>query len=203
MDQPMESGKAFQRARKNMRNFLIHALAAVLLACFAPLPASAATPAGRIEVSFLYLEPGSVDPTYHTAIWLEDTTGKLVQTLFVSNELSTTYYESGKACPDWVKQAGWAKATRSLINAVTGPTPNVSSGMMSFDLGEKGIAPGKYRFRFQVNINDDYNVLFQGDLVVGNSEQELKIETLYLPSKPDIGTDVVKDVKAHYYPATN
>ncbi len=186
-----------------MRNFLIYALAAVWLAFFAPLPASAATPAGRIEVQFVYLEPGSVDPTYHTAMWLEDTKDKMVQTLFVSSDLSETYYESGTACPDWVKQAGWAKAPRSLINAVTGPTPNVSAGMMPFDLRKLGVAPGKYKFRFEVNIDKEYNVLFQGDLVVGDSEQELKIETLYLPSKPDIGTDVVKDVKVHYYPAAN
>jgi hypothetical protein len=137
-----------------MRTLLIYTLAAVLLACFAPLWASAA-PAGRIEVNFLYLEPGeSTDPTYHTAMWIEDAKGKMVQTLFVSNELSTTYYETGKACPDWVKQSGWAKAPRSLINAVTGPTPNVSEGMMSFDLGKLGIEPGKYKFRFEVNIDD-------------------------------------------------
>jgi hypothetical protein len=183
-----------------MRTLLIYTLAAVLLACFAPLWASAA-PAGRIEVSFLYLEPGgSVDPTYHTAMWIEDAKGKMVQTLFVSNELSTTYYETGKACPDWVKQAGWAKAPRSLINAVTGPTPNVSEGTMSFDLGKPGIEPGKYKFRLEVNIDEKYNVLFQGDFEIGNSEQELKMETLYLPSKPETGTDVVKNVKAHYFP---
>jgi hypothetical protein len=90
-----------------------------------------------------------------------------------------------------------------LVNAATGPTPNVSAGMMPFDLEKFKVAPGKYKFRFEVNIDDRNNVLFQGDLEVGDSEQELKIETLYLPSKPDIGTDVVKDVVVHYYPAKN
>jgi hypothetical protein len=151
----------------------------------------------------VYLDPGSIDPTYHTAMWLEDAKGNMAQTLFVSNDLSTNYYETGKACPDWVKQAGWAKAPQSTVNAVTGPTPNISAGMMSFDLGKFKIAPGKYKFRFEVNIDEQNNVLFQGDLEVSDSEQELKIETLYLPSKPDIGTDVVKNVAAHYYPAKN
>lgn len=184
-----------------MRRFVTYALAACFLACFAPMAAFGAGQAGRIEVQFVYLEPGSIDPTYHTAMWLEDAKGNMVQTLFVSNNLSTTEYESGKACPDWVKQAGWVKAPRSLVNAVTGPTPNISAGIMSFDLAKFKIAPGKYKFRFEVNIDEQNNVLFQGDLEAGDSVQELKIETLYLPSKPDIGTDVVKDVKVHYYPA--
>jgi len=171
--------------------------------CFALLtsPALAAAPAGRIEVQFQYVGSGSVDPTYHTCICLEDSDGKMVRTLFVSNELSATVHKTGKACPDWVKQADWDKAPRSLVNAVAGPTPNVSSAMMPFDLGQLGIAPGTYRFRFEVNIDDQFNVLAQGDLVVGDFEAEVKIETQYLPSKPPIGTDVVKDVRVHYYPA--
>lgn len=182
-----------------MRKFVICALAA----CFTSMAAFGANPAGRIEVRFVYLDPGTIDPTYHTAMWLEDAKGNMVQTLFVSNDLSTTYYQTGKACPDWVKQSGWAKAPRSLVNAVTGPTPNVSAGTMPFDLAKFKVPPGKYKFRFEVNIDDQNNVLFQGDLEVGDAEQELKIETLYLPSKPDIGTDVVKDVGVHYYPAKN
>jgi hypothetical protein len=200
MDPPSEGGKAFQKWRKNMRNCLILALAIVLMICFAPLPASAESTAGRIEVHFVYLEPGSEDPTYHTAIWLEDMDGKIAQTLFVSINLSEADYKTG-ACPDWAKQAGWEKAPKSLVNAVTGPTPDVAEGMMPFDLGRFDVAPGKYKFRMEVNIDAEHNVLFQGDLVVGDSEQELTTETLYLPSKPDIGTDVVRDVKVNYIPA--
>lgn len=157
--------------------------------------------AGKLEFRFLYLPPGTADPTYHTAIWLEDEDGKLIRTLYVSNELSATEHKLGTVCPDWVKQAGWSKAPKSLVDAVTGPTPNVGSGSMTFDLGELGIAPGTYRVRFQVHIIDQYNILFQGKLAAGNSEQDVKIETLYQPTKPDIGTDVVKEVRIHYLPA--
>ena len=54
------------------------------------MAAFGANPAGRIEVRFVYLDPGTMDPTYHTAIWLEDAKGNMIQTLFVSNDLSTT-----------------------------------------------------------------------------------------------------------------
>jgi len=183
-----------------MRTVWRLALTAILVSVFSSLGISA-NAAGKLEVRFLYLEPGSVDPTYHTAMWIEDSDGKLVKTLFVSNELSSTEYKSGKACPDWVKQSGWAKAPKSQVDAVTGPTPNVGSGSMTFDLGQLGLPEGVYRFRFQVHITEGYNLLFQGQFSTGKSEQALKIETLYQPSKPDIGTDVVRDVRVYYYPA--
>jgi hypothetical protein len=179
----------------------LFALAAITLGGFVPGHASPAPKPGTLEVRFLYLPPGSVDPTYHTAIWLEDEDGKLVKTLYVSNELSGTEYKLGTVCPDWVKQAGWAKAPKSLVDAVTGPTPNVGSSSMTFDLASAGIAPGIYRFRMQVHIVDQYNILFQGKLTAGSSGEDVKIETLYQPSKPDIGTDVVRDVRVHYAPA--
>lgn len=176
------------------------AFIAVVFTSLIPGNAAPAVKAGKLEVRFEYLSPGTEDPTYHTAIWLEDEAGKLIQTLYVSNELSATVHKLGTVCPDWVKQAGWTKASKSLIDAVTGPTPNVGSGSMTFDLGELGIAPGNYRFRMQVHIIEQYNILFQGMLTVGNSGQDVKIESLYQPKKPDIGTDVVKDVVVHYAP---
>jgi len=183
-----------------MRTLVSLALTASIIVSLTPITASAAN-AGKLEVKFLYVEPGTVDPSYHTAIWLEDQDGKLVKTLFVSNELSTTQYKSGKVCPDWVQQAGWEKAPKSQVDAVTGPTPEVGAGTLTLDLAKLDVPEGKYRFRFQVHIAEEYNVLFQGQLTVGKSEQEVKIETLYRPSKPDIGTDVVRDVQVHYYPA--
>jgi hypothetical protein len=184
-----------------MRNLSIIVLISLTLSCLAPSTVSAATPAGRIDVKFLYLPPGSIDPEYHTAVWLENKSGEIVQTLFVSNDLSGTLFQTEKVCPEWAKNAHWSKAPKAVVDAVTRPTPDVGAGNMSFDLGQLNVAPGTYKFRFAVNINAEYNILFQGDLIVGNAEQELKIETKYAPSKPDIGSDVAKDVQVHYFPA--
>ena len=85
-------------------------------------------------------------------MWLEDKNGKLVTTLFVSNELAVNEYKVGDACPNWLKQASWAKAPKSLVDAVSGPTPNVGSGAMAFDLSTLGIPAGTYVFCFQVHI---------------------------------------------------
>ena len=61
---------------------------AVAVVAFLVLPlvsavsaSSSAWAAGTISVSFLYMPPSQIEPTYHTAIWLEDLNGRLVKTL--------------------------------------------------------------------------------------------------------------------------
>ena len=167
------------------------------------LVASPAVPpaaTGTVSVSFLYMPPSQIEPTYHTAIWLEDQNGRLVKTLFVSHDLSSTEYQMGDACPDWVNQAHWEKAEPSLVDAVTGPTPNVGSGALAFDVAALNVAAGTYQFKFQVHISDKYNVLYTGRLSIGAASNEATLEMLYSPSKPPGGTDFVRDVRARYVP---
>jgi hypothetical protein len=156
--------------------------------------------AGRLSVSFLYMPPTEVEPTYHTTMWLEDKDGKLVKTLFVSNELSTNEYRRGVACPDWIRQASWEKAAKPLVDAVTGPTPNVGGGAMAFDLGEFGVPAGNYVFQFCVHIEGKHNVLFRGPVNVGGPAQDLTIDVLYGGGKPPGDANIVRDVYVQYYP---
>ena len=164
---------------------------------FAPSPAPAS---GTVSVSFLYMPPSQIEPTYHTAIWLEDPSGTLVKTLFVSHDLSSTEYKMGDACPDWVNQAHWEKAEPSLVDAVTGPTPNVGSGALAFDVAAMNVVAGSYRFKLQVHISERYNVLYTGTLSIGAAANEATLEILYSPSKPPGGTEFVRDVRARYVP---
>lgn len=158
-----------------------------------------ATP-GRLSVSFLYMPPTEVEPTYHTTMWLEDKEGKLVKTLFVSNELSANEYKQGVACPAWIKQASWEKMDKSVVDAVTGPTPNVGSGSMAFDLKEMGVPAGNYIFQFCVHIEGKHNVLFRGPVNVGGPAQDVKVEVLYSGGKPPGDENIVRDVYVQYYP---
>jgi hypothetical protein len=155
--------------------------------------------AGVLVVTFLYMPPSAVEPTYHTAMWLEDTGGKLVKTLFVSNELSANDYKNGDACPDWVSQASWPSAEQSLVDAVTGPTPNVGSSTMSFDLDELGISPGTYVFNFQVHVTEKYNVRFRASVDAGQTARTLNIEALHTDGKAP-SYAVVRDVDVRYVP---
>jgi len=168
-----------------------------------PVQAAPAAATGQLTVTFLYMPPTELEPTYHTAMWLEDKDGKLVKTLFVSNELSNQEYKVGYACPDWVKQASWEKAEKPAVDAVTGPTPNVGNGAFAFDLGQLGIAPGTYVFNFQVHLAEKYNVRFRGTFNAGESAEDVKIEVLYSPGKPPADDNIVRDVYVKYAPPTS
>jgi hypothetical protein len=170
----------------------------ILLLTLATVEAPPAAATGTVSVSFLYMPPSQIEPTYHTAIWLEDASGRLVKTLFVSHDLSSTEYRMGDACPDWVNQAHWEKAEPSLVDAVTGPTPNVGSGALAFDVAN--VAMGTYRFKLQVHISDKYNVLYTGTLTLGGAPNEAALDTLYSPAKPPGAAEFVRDVRARYVP---
>ncbi len=160
----------------------------------------AAATAGKLQFRFDYAPPGEEDPTYHTAIWLENEAGKYVKTLFVTGELAGTEWKLGNACPDWVKQSNWEKAEKAAAAAVTGPTPQVGMGGLEFNLADMGVAPGKYVIKFQVHVIREYNIMFQGKVEVGGPAQDVKIEKLYSPKKLEIGTEVVEEVRVNYVP---
>lgn len=192
-----------------VRNGLVLLLGFVLLAgC---LGATGTTPVllaaapqgvpGTLEVKFFYNTPTTVEPTYHTAMWLEDKDGKIVKTLYVSQELSDSGYKVGTWCPDWVKQAQWEKAPKTDVAAVTAPTPLVGDGQMAFDLAKAGIGPGTYGFRFQVHVSEEYNVLYRGQFTVGGQKSDVKLETVYGPGKLDSTEQFIRDVEVRYLPA--
>jgi hypothetical protein len=154
---------------------------------------------GILEVSFLYMPPSSgVEPTYHTAMWIEDAKGNLVKTLYVSQELSSGEYRMGEACPDWIKQAHWEKAPKAEVDAVTAPTPSVGSETKVFDLASLGVPPSTYQFKFQVHITEQHNVLHRGALTVGPESRAVKLETVIGPGKMSATDQFVRDVEVRY-----
>lgn len=160
--------------------------------------AEAGGSSGTLDVRFFFNTPASVEPTYHTAIWLEDTSGKMVKTLYVSQELSDTQYKVGDYCPDWVNKAHWEKAPKTEVAAVTAPTPSVGAAELSFDLAALGIAPGTYGFRFQVHVTEQYNVLYRGEVTVGGPGSDVKLETAFGPGRLDSTEQFVRDVEVRY-----
>jgi hypothetical protein len=173
-------------------------LLSLLCASLAVTPA----PAGALHVRFFYSPPGSVEPTYHTAMWIEDADGKIVRTLFVSQELSGGAYRVGNACPDWVKQSHWESMPQNDVAAVTAPTPNVGESELTFDVAKLGLAPGTYGFRLQVHITETVNVLYRGPFTVGGPDADVKLETLVGPGKPVSTEQFVRDVDVRYRAGT-
>jgi len=182
------------------------ALVALIVPSFVLVPSSLATDgsasvsAGTLAVDFNYMPPGEAYPTYDTAIWLEDKSGKLVETLFVSEVLSDVEYKSGDICPDWTTKADWGNKEGPIVDAVTRPTPLIGGESHAFDLGALGVAPGIYEFRFEVHFVDEYNVLFRGELSVDETAGAVNLERVYVPKEREGNQAVVDSIRVHYFP---
>jgi hypothetical protein len=179
-------------------SFAVIVVAAALAAVLAPVARAQGAGAGSLAVKFFFDTPTTVEPTYHTAIWLEDKAGKLVKTLFVSTELASKEFKMGNACPDWVKVAHWESVPKNDVEAVTAPTPSVGEAELSFDLAKLKIARGTYGFRFQVHVSEEYNLLYRGEVTVGGPDAVLTLETKLGPGKLDTTDQFVKDVQVRY-----
>lgn len=163
--------------------------------------APAETVAGKLQISYLVTFD---DASRFTAVWLENETGELAKTLYVSNELAQgAFTVEGEICPDWIKKAHWEKATQAEVDAVSGPTPTAGAGTRSFDLKPLGISPGAYFFCMQIHIHDNFNILYKGKIQLGEKPSEVQPEVLYSPARFASPEDLLRNVKAQFTPETD
>lgn len=156
--------------------------------------------AGKLEITYLVT---SNDASRFTAVWLENEGGELVKTLFVSTELAQgAFTVDGDICPDWLKKSHWEKASQAEVDAVSGPTPSAGSGSLSFDLKKHGISPGVYFFCMQIHLHDNYNILYKGQIRLGEKPTEVQAEVLYSPARFASAEDLLRDVRARFTPET-
>ncbi len=157
--------------------------------------------AGRLQLSYLVT---SDDASRFTAVWLENEDGELVKTLFVSNELAQgAFTVEGDICPDWIRKAHWEKASQAEVDAVSGPTPTVGSGSLSFDLTKLGIPAGIYFFCMQIHIHDNYNILYKGEIRLGEKPAEVQADVFYSPTRYASAEDLLRDVRARFTPGVS
>lgn len=157
--------------------------------------------AGKIEVAFVFGSPEGFQPSYQTALWLQDTKGQYVKSLFVSEYLAYGGFNDPTICPDWIKVANWDKATEADYDAVSRPTPPVGENALSINLKDKGIPPGTYEYLLEVHLVEKFNILCKGQIEIGNQAAESKPEVSYLPDKYPEAEGVVSSVAVKYLPA--
>ena len=150
------------------------------------------------------------------AVWVEDSDGTYVDTLFVTKKASGNKWigspKDGRpeSLPDWYKSKGQnpaEKISKDEIDATTSATPKKGI-VISKDLElEKGKT---YVFKCQVNQSFDYNeyytkkntgvdgqpaVLYSGSIIPNGKEIEIKLE---LKTKKDFLTTADKIIESIY-----
>ena len=138
--------------------------------------------ADAVNITFDYeKQPGYASNQF--AVWIEDTEGNMVKTLYATRFTANGGYKNRTdAIPTWVEKSGLASMEKAEIDAITGATPK--SGTLSYvwDLKDESgnrIAPGKYTFCVEGSLRWKNRVLYSGTIEVGDSQAAAQAEAKY------------------------
>ena len=141
----------------------------------AETPTAADLPNGTLEISFNFTR-GTTPASNQFAIWIEDSNGNLVRTLYVTNFTANGGYERRKeSLLTWVSKAKPTELSESEIDAVTGATPRAGALFYTWDgTDENGnmAAKGTYTVYVEGTLYWTSSVLFHGDFEFGGEAQE-------------------------------
>jgi hypothetical protein len=155
---------------------------------------------GTLEIFFTLNKPaGELEPSYQTAIWLEDITGNYTKSLLVSEYLSYGGYNNATICPAWRTEADWDNVSDEEFDAVTQATPDAAPNILKIDCKEHRILPGLYKYFVQTHIQEKYNILYFGYIEMGVKSNENTAVAKYYPVKQPIAGNVLSEVRAKYY----
>ena len=159
------------------------------------------TPAGeRLEISFRFQRGGIASSQY--AIWIEDETGKLVRTLYVTSFTAKGGYEYRKdAVPVWTSKAKPQTLSSAQVDAITGATPR--NGVLTYqwdgtDNNGNRVPAGKYTFFVEGTLYWKSRVIYSGELDWGGKGQDsIPVEVRYFnPSKTN--ENMIAGLKARH-----
>ena len=182
----------------------------VLTVCFAEaLMASCAPKPGSLEISFNYTKQAGPGSNQY-AVWIENTQGQVVKTLFVTEFTSKGRSRDGSrpargytyrtSCvPTWVKHVDAENLTDEQMDAFTGATP-AQSGIQTFtwdftDQAGQPVPKGNYRFYVEATYNGASVVTHCGEVGYGAPAADLPVETSYI-EKSEERIDMITDVRA-------
>ena len=177
---------------KKIFSLLIVCVASTLLAACASKP-------GELEISFNYNKQSGPGSNQY-AVWVEDASGEVVKTLFVTEFTSKGRSRDGSkpargytfrpSCvPTWVSHIGAENLTDDQMDAFTGATP-AQSGVQTFtwdftDQAGKPVAKGTYRICLEATYNGASVVTYTGTVNSGQKAGELKLDCSYIEETED------------------
>jgi hypothetical protein len=112
------------------------------------------------------------------AIWIEDSSGKIVRNLFVTKFTAKGgYKDRPQALSNWVEKSDWKNASQKEIDALSSATQKPGNQSITWDcLDAKGnaVADGKYYIMFEGNIYMEKRELAKCEIDVGNKDSNSK-----------------------------
>lgn len=157
---------------------------------------------GRLEITVDY-ERQSGRGSNQYAVWIEDTEGNHVKTLYVTRFTGEGGYEPRPDCtPTWVEKSGVESLNKEQIDAFTGATPQSGKHVYTWDgtdsSGQK-VASGDYVFVVEATYLGNNIVMFRGDFATGARETEIECAPRFNSDEKQ-NRDMIKSVSARYIP---
>ena len=141
------------------------------------------------------------------AIWIEDSGGRYVRTLSVTDYMARRqgWKVRQQSLTTWVKVADIKNTPQNDIDAVSGATPQAGKLSFVWDLKDatgKTVVAGFYVYRIEGSLLWEYTVLWTGKIRVGGAQETSKATISYFPEGADkLGRTLISDVLAVYEPA--
>ena len=191
-----------------MRSLFIISLLMVFLLnadCYAvekPVASITSNEGKRLEITVTYERQQGVASNQY-AIWIEDASGKITKTLYVTKFTAEGGYNLRPSCtPVWVKKANPKEMTGEHLDSFTGATPQSGSHTYTWDFTDSEGAPvpaGEYTFIVEGNLYDTSCVTFKGKCNIGSAEIKIIGEPTFSSDDPK-NKSMLTAVIATYYP---
>jgi len=136
------------------------------------------------------------------AVWIEDTKGNYICTLFATKFTATGgYIQRPLSLSEWTAKFDLKNASKEEIDAITGATPQSGQQIISWnckDRSNKALPDGTYIVRMEANIHDADKMFFKGEIKIGGDARQTVGEITY--SNPNLASGKVlfKDVLVEY-----
>ena len=132
-----------------------------------PMPVS-----GEVVISFNF-ERQSGSASNQFAVWIEDTSGNMIKTLYATGYTANGGYRDR---PDsialWVERSGLASMSADEVDAISGATPGTGQLSYTWDLTDmdgETVLPGEYQFFVEGTLRWKNFVLFPEVVELGTA----------------------------------
>jgi len=123
------------------------------------------------EVSFGFTRQSGFS-TNQFAIWIEDSRGNLVKTLYATKfTAGGGWSKRPQSIPLWVQKSGLSAMDKKDVDALTGATPRTGALRYRWDgLDKNGnrAAAGEYRLLLEATLREDNRVLYSAPFTLGS-----------------------------------
>lgn len=122
------------------------------------------------------------------AVWIENSVGKMVRTLYVSSFTTNGGYRRREDCvPTWVARAHPAQMSTDELDAISGATPRSGQHSYTWDGKDEhgnAVADGEYRIYVEGTLYWSSTVLYSGVVRWGGDSQTIRLEPAFSEETP-------------------